>query len=145
MKENEEGCRAEACGAPIKSRRAQQVVQFVWKLTARLRSLLPGRPPVRQRMSSVGTNQQLAEAQLPGADASSNPSSLIPPPLPGKTDVLLWPVMDWDTRTQRPQHLACHFARNGQRVFYFRTSFAASETLRCSALNWWPSASLKLN
>jgi glycosyltransferase involved in cell wall biosynthesis len=36
--------------------------------------------------------------------------------------------MDWDTRTQRPQHLARHFARNGQRVFYFRTSFASSET-----------------
>jgi glycosyltransferase involved in cell wall biosynthesis len=118
----------ETCPAKIKASPTCQVIDFIWTIIARLRSLLPGRPAVQQPLSSVGTDQLMAEAQLPGADAPSNPSPLIPPPLPGRIDVLLWPVMDWDSRTQRPQHLARHFARNGQRVFYFRTSFASFET-----------------
>jgi O-antigen biosynthesis protein len=115
------GCHVEAC-------LACQAVQLIRSITARLRSLLPGRPAVQQPLSSVEKDQPMAEAQPPVADVPSNPSSLIPPPLPGRVDVLLWPVMDWDSRTQRPQHLARHFAHNGQRVFYFRTSFTSSET-----------------
>nr|MCH9654413.1 glycosyltransferase [Planctomycetota bacterium] len=39
-------------------------------------------------------------------------------------DVIVFPVIDWDFRFQRPQHLATQLAQNGHRVFYFSTVFA---------------------
>ncbi len=59
--------------------------------------------------------------------------------LPSKFDVFVFSVMDWETRTQRPQHLARRFARAGHRVFYIRTDFHAGEHARVSALeeNIW--------
>jgi hypothetical protein len=36
-------------------------------------------------------------------------------------DVLVFPVIDWDYRFQRPQHLSLEFARRGHRVFYIST------------------------
>ena len=44
------------------------------------------------------------------------------PPTP-RYDVILLPIIDWEFRFQRPQHLARQFARNGHRVFYARTTF----------------------
>jgi len=38
-------------------------------------------------------------------------------------DVLVFPVIDWDWRFQRPQHLSLELARRGHRVFYFSTEF----------------------
>ncbi len=38
-------------------------------------------------------------------------------------DVLVFPVIDWDWRFQRPQHLSLEFARRGHRVFYLSTTF----------------------
>jgi len=38
-------------------------------------------------------------------------------------DIIVLPVMDWESRKQRPQHIACQFARAGHRVFYARTGF----------------------
>lgn len=38
-------------------------------------------------------------------------------------DVLMWGVIDWHFRTQRPQHLAQELARRGHRVFYFTPQF----------------------
>jgi GT2 family glycosyltransferase/glycosyltransferase involved in cell wall biosynthesis len=38
-------------------------------------------------------------------------------------DVLVFPIIDWDWRTQRPQHLSLEFARRGHRVFYLSTKF----------------------
>ncbi len=39
-------------------------------------------------------------------------------------DVIVFPVIDWDFRIQRPQHLATELAKKGHRVFYFSTTFA---------------------
>lgn len=38
-------------------------------------------------------------------------------------DVLVFPVIDWHFRFQRPQQLAVELARQGHRVFYFKTDF----------------------
>lgn len=43
---------------------------------------------------------------------------------PGKATVLLFPVIDWHFRIQRPQHLARELARRGHRVLYLTTTFA---------------------
>lgn len=46
-----------------------------------------------------------------------------PLPTPEKADILLWGVIDWRYRIQRPQHLARGLAERGYRVFYISTSF----------------------
>jgi GT2 family glycosyltransferase/glycosyltransferase involved in cell wall biosynthesis len=38
-------------------------------------------------------------------------------------DVLVFPVIDWDWRFQRPQQLSLELARRGHRVFYLSTQF----------------------
>src|SRR5262245_15808273 len=38
-------------------------------------------------------------------------------------DVLVFPVVDWHYRFQRPQHLSRELARRGHRVFHFSTRF----------------------
>lgn len=47
------------------------------------------------------------------------------PPLPAQEnpDILMWGVIDWRYRIQRPQHLARGLAEQGHRVFYISTSF----------------------
>src|SRR5713226_8239333 len=52
--------------------------------------------------------------------ASPNPS---PDMGDSPYDVLVFPVVDWQYRFQRPQHLSREFARRGHRVFYFSTRF----------------------
>jgi hypothetical protein len=42
---------------------------------------------------------------------------------PKPYDVLVFPVIDWDYRFQRPQHLSLEMARRGHRVFYISTTF----------------------
>ncbi|MDH5765775.1 MAG: glycosyltransferase, partial [Gammaproteobacteria bacterium] len=42
-------------------------------------------------------------------------------------DVIVFPVIDWHFRVQRPQHIAKGLADNGHRVFYFSTTFASGE------------------
>lgn len=36
-----------------------------------------------------------------------------------KKDILCFPIINWDFRIQRPQHLMSKFAKHGHRVFYF--------------------------
>ena len=38
-------------------------------------------------------------------------------------DVVIFPIIDWGFRFQRPQQLASQFALDGHRVFYLRTTF----------------------
>ena len=39
-------------------------------------------------------------------------------------DVIIFPVIDWHFRVQRPQHLARHLAAAGHRIIYLSTTFA---------------------
>jgi len=36
-----------------------------------------------------------------------------------KKDIICFPIINWDYRTQRPQHLMSKFSESGHRVFYF--------------------------
>ena len=54
-------------------------------------------------------------AMRPGSD----PAHIAPsPPLPERSDYLVFGVIDWHLRLQRPQHLATRLAQAGHRVFY---------------------------
>lgn len=44
-------------------------------------------------------------------------------PVQNRSDIVLWGVIDWRYRIQRPQHLARGLAECGYRVFYISTSF----------------------
>lgn len=44
-------------------------------------------------------------------------------PAPDKADIIIWGIIDWRFRIQRPQHLAQGFAAAGHRVFYVSTAF----------------------
>ena len=50
-----------------------------------------------------------------------DPFPLLPPQV--KSDIIVWGVIDWHLRIQRPQHIAQGFADLGYRVFYISTSF----------------------
>lgn len=54
---------------------------------------------------------------------SGDPFPELPPASAGKLDIIIWAVIDWRYRIQRPQHLARGFAERGHRVFYISTSF----------------------
>ena len=42
----------------------------------------------------------------------------------GLPDIFVWAVIDWNFRTQRPQHLSRALAEQGHRVFYISNNFA---------------------
>jgi|GEM_PF-2749163 len=69
---------------------------------------------------------------LPAPVQSSQPPAVVPAAVVNhqmkmsQYDVIFFPVIDWDLRFQRPQHLACGLAENGHRVFYLRTTFRAN-------------------
>jgi len=44
-------------------------------------------------------------------------------PQPGAYDIIVFPIIDWSFRFQRPQQLASQFAEQGHRVFYVATTF----------------------
>ena len=48
-------------------------------------------------------------------------------PASGCSDVLVFPVIDWDFRFQRSQQLSKQFAERGHRVFYLSASFKAAD------------------
>jgi hypothetical protein len=43
-------------------------------------------------------------------------------------DILLFPVIDWEFRLQRPQQLAKELGKLGNRVIYFATTFNVTNT-----------------
>ena len=48
-------------------------------------------------------------------------------PMAGFHDILIFPVIDWHFRFQRPQHLAKQLAERGNRVFYLSTAFDTTD------------------
>ncbi|MDQ7857889.1 MAG: glycosyltransferase [Armatimonadota bacterium] len=59
---------------------------------------------------------------MPSPTVAARASAAATPRLPGY-DLILFSSIDWDFRTQRPQHLAAQFADDGHRVFYIGVSF----------------------
>jgi len=56
------------------------------------------------------------EAHLVAIPFNSN----VPPQSP---DIIIFPIIDWDFRFQRPQQIACQLAQAGHRVFYIKSTF----------------------
>jgi GT2 family glycosyltransferase/glycosyltransferase involved in cell wall biosynthesis len=55
----------------------------------------------------------------------AGPPLVVGPPLPRRVgyDLIVFAVIDWQFRFQRPQQLACQFADDGHRVFYVSITF----------------------
>ncbi len=47
-----------------------------------------------------------------------------------KPDIIIFSVIDYDFRYQRPQHFASRFAQNGHRVFYINANFINKDNIR---------------
>ena len=47
-----------------------------------------------------------------------------------KTDIIIFSVIDYDFRFQRPQHFAKRFSENGHRVFYINANFVNPECIK---------------
>jgi len=80
-------------------------------IRSRLRSITPSW--LRHPLSNLIADRENAEKPL--TDCSFPP--------PQKYDVVCFPIIDWDLRFQRPQHLLTQFALNGHRAFYLHTTF----------------------
>jgi GT2 family glycosyltransferase/glycosyltransferase involved in cell wall biosynthesis len=66
-----------------------------------------------------------AAAAQAEAEERAVPRIEIAPGDPERDDVLVFGIIDWHFRFQRPQHLATALARRGHRVFYFTPGFIA--------------------
>lgn len=53
---------------------------------------------------------------------------------PNSVDIIIFPIIDWHFRFQRPQQLARQFAKQGHRVFYMRTSFFEGQAPQISKI-----------
>ena len=58
--------------------------------------------------------------------ASADPLTRMETSPSNSFDVIVFPIIDWDFRRQRPQHLATQLANRGHRVLYVATTFASS-------------------
>ena len=91
-----------------------------WKLTRPLRALR------RLLRTHKGEARDLVQGRdtAPVEPARVEALGLAPaPPLANRPDVFVWAVIDWNFRTQRPQHLARALSEAGHRVFYISNNF----------------------
>lgn len=90
-----------------------------WKVKQRL---IPVYQKIQRRMSPpvMVQSEPVHSGELP----ERNPvlDSIRSIPVTGH-DVVVFPVIDWHFRVQRPQHLARELGGNGHRVFYLTTTF----------------------
>lgn len=66
-------------------------------------------------------SEPVVDAANKGSDHLIEPDEvrvLAEMPKPGRFDVVIFPIIDWHFRIQRPQHIAREMARRGHRVFY---------------------------
>ena len=84
---------------------------------------------LRQRVGLAPPSVRLppppADRRPPADLIPAGAARLPPPPAPqgDRPDVLVWAVIDWHFRVQRPQHLARALADGGHRVFYLSNNF----------------------
>ena len=106
------------------------LLRRAYRLAAALTSRLPAplrRPLRRLRHSLLPRSVQLT-LTLPATATEPESAAQMPAlgqPAVDRHDVLIFPVIDWHFRFQRPQHLAKQLAQRGHRVFYLSTTFAA--------------------
>jgi len=74
---------------------------------------------IKRRLRWLQSSGQVLSGSIPNLVRQN---SEVPPPGPGY-DVLCLPIIDWEFRFQRPQHLMLGLAARGHRVFVVRTLF----------------------
>jgi O-antigen biosynthesis protein len=102
----------------------RQVARAVWR---RLPLSPQIRQSIKQRLSALRPRQALQPSQTLVQPSVGRPlASAVEVPVPGARvgrDWLVFAVIDWHFRTQRPQHLARELALAGSRVFYISNHF----------------------
>lgn len=108
----------------LQSSRLWRVASLYWELRRRLglsskspRANGATAAPVQNR-----PNASAAAVAVPGFEADPSP---VPPAFPkvpaARYDVVIFSIIDWDFRFQRPQQIATQLGRHGHRVFYLST------------------------
>jgi len=116
--------------AQIKASRSWRWMGHFWEI--RNEYVLPVLRPVLKLLGLARPQLQATETLVqPALLPESAPQTSV---LPGTSsranayDVICFPIIDWDFRFQRPQHLMTQFAAAGHRVFYISHSFCGIET-----------------
>ena len=63
---------------------------------------------------------------LTPASTDGHLAKLLQPTNDNGLDIVVFPIIDWHFRIQRPQHIATELARAGNRIFYIATTFLPS-------------------
>ncbi|MBM3746393.1 MAG: glycosyltransferase [Acidobacteria bacterium] len=87
------------------------------------RKVLPSRVKTWVKRVLPGERRTVQEHAVHAGDDSGVPAT----PRTSAYDVVYFPVIDWEFRYQRPQHLCSQFADHGHRVFHVRTTFLAPD------------------
>lgn len=92
-----------------------------WLITRLL--LKPALPMIRNRVirSAIERESEWHTMRIQPFKKDAIPT--LPEKDEKKEDIVIWGMIDWRLRAQRPQHLAHAFAKEGHRVFYISTRF----------------------
>jgi GT2 family glycosyltransferase/glycosyltransferase involved in cell wall biosynthesis len=102
------------------ARNAKRVAGKVWR-----RLPAPAQALVRKILGRQAAPIHLAPpSEVPGDGGAADWRQSLAGGAPGAFTVIVFPVIDWHFRIQRPQHLARELARQGHRVLYLSTTFA---------------------
>ncbi|WP_082151364.1 glycosyltransferase [Caenimonas sp. SL110] len=100
-------------------RKAKRSVKGVWRQLP-----TPVQKVVRQALGRPLPPMHLAPAaEVPGTGQACDWRAALAGGTPGAFTVILFPVIDWHFRIQRPQHMARELGRQGHRVLYVSTTF----------------------
>ncbi|HTY43276.1 MAG TPA: glycosyltransferase, partial [Thermoanaerobaculia bacterium] len=76
---------------------------------------------LRRALAPVASNA-MDEAAARESASGRRTTAALPMEPAGRVDTIVFSIIDWDFRFQRPQQLATQFGRHGHRVFYLSTS-----------------------
>jgi GT2 family glycosyltransferase/glycosyltransferase involved in cell wall biosynthesis len=110
--------------------RAWKLVHLLWVIRLWLLPHKSKREQLVKRLLGRGSVAEPASQEAPGVA----PSLEITPGLPSTYDIILFPIIDWDFRFQRPQHIARLMGQKGHRVFYLRTCFSSRLEVQATSL-----------
>ena len=111
--------------AALQGSRLWRVANVYWKLRRRLFGKPSPRPAAVREENPASPAGSPAPART--ASLASRPDDpALPPGLPRvpstRYDVVVFSIIDWDFRFQRPQQIATQLGRHGHRVFYLSTT-----------------------